>query len=48
MNAILKYDFVNIDKSYFTEEHLKNYIGEAGETGICVYSVGEQEYQKNI
>ena len=33
MNAILKYDFVNIDKSYFTEEHLKNYIGEAGETG---------------
>lgn len=31
MNAILKYDFVNIDKSYFTEEHLKNYIGEAGE-----------------
>ena len=23
MNAILKYDFVNIDKSYFTEEHLK-------------------------
>ncbi len=48
MNAILKYDFVNIDKSYFTEEHLKNYIGEAGETGICVYSVGEQEYQKYI
>ena len=48
MNAILKYDFVNIDKSYFTEEHLKNYIGESGENGICVYSVGKEEYQKYI
>ena len=47
VNAILKHDFINVDKSYFTEEHLKNYIIEE-ETGIYVYSIGEQEYQKYI
>ena len=48
VNAILKHDFINVDKSYFTEEHLKNYIIEEEETGIYVYSIGEQEYQKYI